>query len=148
MHVLTQVRSAVVTALTGLPTTGAKVFTQRPYAWQPEQLPNLLVVTAADPVVEQLDHPPVLRWDIVVSVIAAVHGTGDLAVLMDQISSEVQVALCSVGSIAGKIVQVIPQSFEPIIFSGEGDQPVANRGITFLVQSLYTSAIAPDILLD
>ena len=147
-HVLQIVRDATVTALTGLPTTGAHVYVQEAYPWQADQLPALIVTTSADPVVEQLDVPVVLRWDVAVNVTAIVKGTGDLMALLDQITTELQAAYCALASIGGRSVEVVPLSFEPAIVSGDGDQPVARRSVSFVVRSFFTLATSPDTLLD
>lgn len=147
MHVLAQVRAAAVAALTGLATTGTRVYTQDAYTWLPDQLPGLLVTTAGDPVMEVLEWPGPMRWDITLQVSAMARGLGSLTDVLDQITSEVQVALASMNAVNGAVVQVIPVSFLAPEFAGDGDQPVARRLMTFDVRGLYTEANEPDTLI-
>ena len=147
MHVLAQVRAAAVAVLTGLPTTGARVYTQEGYAWRDDQVPGLVVTSAGDPVAESLDWPSDLRWDITLQVTAFARGTGALADLMDTIAGEVQAALCALATVGGQPVSVIPVTIAVPEFSVDGDQPVARRLITFDVRSLYTAADDPGTLI-
>lgn len=144
-HVLQTVREAAVAALTGLPTTGSNVLQQDPYP--AENVPALVVATAADPVVEEMETPQVLRWDVQIAVACIAKGAGNVAAQLDAITLEVQAALCAVSSIGGRQVVITPVSFEPPTFSGEGDQPVARRTVIFTVYSLHTTATAPDTLI-
>lgn len=146
-HVLAQVRSAAVTVLTGLPTTGAHVFEQEFYPWTEAQLPALVVATSADPVAESLDWPTDLRYEIVLQVTIIVRGLGNLAAAIDQITSEAQAALCALAAVGGKVVSVVPVNLSQPEFSGDGDQPVARRLMTFDVRTLYTTADDPDTLI-
>lgn len=147
MHILAQARAAAVAALTGLVTTGPRVYTQETYPWQADQVPGLLVSVSSDPVAETLDWPTQLRWDISLQVEAFVRGTGDLAGLLDTIGAEVQVALCGLASVNGFAVQVIPVTFQSPQFAVDGDQPVARRLITFDMRGLYTDATDPNTLI-
>jgi hypothetical protein len=147
-HVLAQARTAAVAALNGLPTTGPRVYVQEPYPWPEASLPALLVATSASPEPQYLDPGSALRWDVTVDVTAVVKGVGDLMALLDTITTEAQGALCALASVGGKPVQVLPVSFEVAQIDGSGDQPVARRRIAFVMQSLFTLAATPDLLLD
>jgi hypothetical protein len=147
-HVLTQARTAAVAALNGLPTTGPRVYVQEPYPWPEASLPALLVATSAAPASDYVDGEPQLRWDVNIEVAAVVKGVGDLMAVLDTIATEVQGALCAVSTVAGKSVQILPTNIEAPAVDGSGDQPVARRTITFIMQSLYTLATSPDTLLD
>lgn len=146
-HVLQQVRDAAVTAVTGLTTTGARVYTAEPYPWQAAQVPGLVLATSAAPLAEGFDAPATLSWNVTLDVDCIVRGTGDLAALLDTIASEIQVALCALVTVGGVPVQVNPVSLEAPQWSGEGDQPIARRRLSFSVFTLYTVANAPDVLL-
>jgi hypothetical protein len=147
-HVLAQARTAAVAALNGLPTTGPRVYVQEPYPWPEASLPALLVATSAAPEPQYLDPGAALKWDVTVDVTAVVKGTGDLMALLDQIALEVQGALCVIDDVGGKFVQVLPVNFDVPSVDGSGDQPVARRTVRFVMQSLFTLAATPDLLLD
>lgn len=148
MHVLEQVRVAVVAALNGLPTTGPRVYVKELHSWAEQSLPSLLVTTSCAPVREQLDAGMPLRWDPTITVTAIVKGTGDLPALLDDIATEVAGALCVVDQVGGKTVEIVPTALDAPEPYGEGDQGVMRRTMTFVLQSLYTLAAAPDTLLD
>ena len=145
-HFLHTVRSAFVTACTGLTTTGARVYTKRHYPWQPAQLPGLVVTTSSAPEVVDMGNPPTLQVDPRIDVEIVVSGTGDLAAMLDLITSEVSVALCSLTSVAGKNVMLMPLAMTAPEFAGESDPPIARRFISFQVSPLFVLANAPDTL--
>lgn len=147
MHVLAQARAAAVAALTGLPTTGVNVYTQEAYPWQPEQLPALLVSVDSRPTADTLDWPSDVQWDITLQVVAILRGLPNLADAADVIATEVQAALCALPDVGGKPVSVVPSSFDAPQFSGDGDQPVARRLMTFEIVGLATNAADPDTLI-
>jgi hypothetical protein len=147
-HVLSQVRAAAVLALSGATPAGANVFVQEPYPWAESQLPALLVMTSSSPVSDYMDGEPVLRWDVTLDVMAVLKGTGDLITPLDDIATAAQAALAGLVSVGGRAVQVIATNVEAPTVDGSGDQPVARRTVSFLLQSLYTPASAPDSLLD
>jgi hypothetical protein len=68
--------------------------------------------------------------------------------LLDDITTEAQGALCALATVGGKPVQVLPTTFDVASIDGSGDQPVARRRMAFVMQSLYTLAASPDLLLD
>jgi hypothetical protein len=147
-HVLAQARSAAVAALNGLPTTGPRVYVQEPYPWPEASLPALVVATSCAPVPEYLDPGAALRWDVVIEVTCVVKGTGDLMAELDTIATEVQGALCALATVGGKSVQVLPTNLDAPAVDGSGDQPVARRTVSLVMQSLFTLAASPDLLLD
>ena len=146
-HVLAQVRSAAVAVLTGLTTTGPRVYVQEPYPWTAAQVPGLIVTTSAQPTVLSLDVPAELDWPVEIDVECVTRGLGDLVTQLDLIATEVQVALCGLITLGGKPVSVVPTALAPPQFSGDGDQPVARRTLSFVLQSLQTAANAPDTLI-
>lgn len=147
-HVLTQVRVAAVSALSGQTAAGANVFVQESYPFAEAQLPALVVSTYCAPVAEGQFPDAVLRWDVTIDVAAVLKGAGDLMAPLDDLATEVQAALCAIDTVGGKAVQVLPVNVEAPQIDGSGDQPVARRVTSFLLQSLFTPAAAPDSLLD
>ncbi|MDH5528386.1 MAG: hypothetical protein OEY97_13930, partial [Nitrospirota bacterium] len=95
-HVRTQIRIAVATALTGLPTTGPNVHPSRVWPLQEADLPALLVHAVSDPVDEEqhtLGRPRKLTRDLSLVVEARAAGTAGLDDTLDTIESEVIAAL-------------------------------------------------------
>lgn len=146
MHPLQIVRDAAVAAVTGLPITGARVYVQEPYPWQADQVPGLVLTTSVLPVSEYLEVPVRLRWDVAIDIVARVRGTGDLAAQLDDIAAEVQAAVCALETIVGKPVTVTPVAFDPPEFSGDGEQPIASRRMSFSVASLFSLATTPGVI--
>ena len=145
-HFLTTVRAAVTGVCTGLPTTAARVFTRRPYPWQPAQLPGLLVRTAATYDVVDIGAPPTLQADTRIEVELVVAAAGDAAAALDTMASEVQAAVCGLTSIGGKAVTVACTEVTAPEDSGELDPPVSRRALLFSAGPLFIVANAPDVL--
>jgi|GEM_PF-1409390 len=144
---LTLVRTAAVTALTGLPTTGTRVSTIEAYPLQPSDLPALIVRTGATPEVHDLAQPPTLRVDTRITVDTLVRANAGAADLLDTIAAEVTGALCALTTIGGRQVTVAPAEVPEPEFSGELDQPVARRALVFVASPLFVSALAPGVLI-
>jgi hypothetical protein len=78
-HVRTQLRDAVVAALTGLTTTGTRVFRNRPDPQAPGNLPCLHVYTDGDATTpESLDTPDIQRRETSIRVEALAKASADL----------------------------------------------------------------------
>ena len=92
-HVRKQIRDAVVTAVTGLTTTGANVFATRIRPISDSQLPCLLVYTTNEAIDLEggtLDAPERL---LSVRISGVIEATESLDDTMDIIAAEVEVAL-------------------------------------------------------
>ncbi len=141
-HVRTQLRAAAVAALTGLPTTGANVFTGQAYPRQASQLPFLEISTLEG---SQLDGlPALLNRSLVLRVRAVVRSADNTTDLLDQIALEVETVLLA-GLAWGSGI-LLPQAIsaaepEPAL---TGDTPVAELLMSF-DYTVFTQGSAPGV---
>jgi hypothetical protein len=145
-HVRQQIRERIATEVTGLSTTGSKVFQSRVYPLQASNLSGLLIYTTAESS-EPIDMGGTSRlMNRTLSVIieAYVKAVSNYDDTVDTICSEVEVALG--GSTVNGLVKDIYLESTEINYQGEGDQPLAIATMTWNV--LYeTAANAPDTAL-
>jgi hypothetical protein len=144
-HVLTTTLNALVTQVTGLTTTGARVFKERPdeHALQASELPCLRVSEESETATQAgmaatwtYQRTPVYRIE---ALTKQVTGYGDT---LRQIAEEVETALGSTFTMAGKrFAAVYLQS--DVGQTGEGDQVIAIRRMRFGIQHIYTASNAP-----
>lgn len=144
-HVRQQIRQAAVTLLTGLATTGARVFVAHPYQIPAEQLPALIIDTPRENrdggsmggASRLLERALELH---VRALVRAVSGYRDTA---DQIAKEVELAIAGDNGLGGLAKHVTFAAMESEVI-GEGDAPVCEMTLTFEV--LYVTALnAPDV---
>ena len=144
-HLRKQIRAAAVTALTGLTTTGSKVYDSRVYPMQDAQLPGLRIDTADEQI--QISSLGVSRLqertlDLVVQ--ACVKENDTYSDTVDTIIKEVEIAIAANQGIGGaKYVQL--KSIN-VATGGEGEKPVAVATMVFEV--FYITALGePDVAL-
>lgn len=152
-HVRRQIREALKAALTGLATTGPRVFVSRPdeRPLRPADLPALLLYMgdeSAQPMRETQAFPQLMRRTLaplVDVVFAATDGADDTA---DQILEEIELALQASES-ASRLGGLVPEGFllrgiSPMRDDASGDITV--HRITLLFQGdYYTAANAPGV---
>lgn len=146
-HVSTQLRNALKSALTGLATTGAHVYADRPESrsLQAAELPGLLIYTGEEvAALDSLDggilnRTPRLRVGI------RVKNTGAIDDTLDQIRKEIEIALAGGLTVAGRnLVAQYTGMSEPSL-DDTLDQPVIAAELEFLFE-FYTLYNAPDAL--
>lgn len=154
-HVRKQVRDALKAALTGLPTTGARVFVSRPEArpLQSSELPALLIYMGDEsvaPLRPSQAWPQLLRRtlsplvDLVLAQSAAADDTADQAI------NEIETAL-SASESAARLGGLMPEGFllrgiSPMREDAAGETPV--HRITLVFQGdTFTAANAPGVAL-
>jgi hypothetical protein len=144
-HLRRQIREAVATAVTGLATTGARVFQSRVYPLQRTDLPALVVLTLGQtsergslPAPGRMVHSLRLQ---VVAVAAAVDGLDDE---LDQICKEVEIALAMPCAALAGIATTITLVSTDIELDGESEQPVGRAAMTFEVV-YHAAENAPDV---
>lgn len=146
-HVRKQLRDAVVAELTGLTTTGSRVFTARVYPLQDAELPCLLINTVSETAEAlELSHPGIVGRAIRVEVEGLVRGVSGLADTLDTIAEEVETALGSPVTVSGKSV-ILDYAGAEIQFSGETDKPGGSVILRFDT-TLYTQSSAPGTLVS
>lgn len=144
-HVRKSIRDALVTAVTGLATTGARVFPGRVYPVQDSELPGLLVFTDNEDIgIASLGVSRLLDRDADAVVEAVFKDTASLDDKGDTILSEVETATgpgLSLGG--GKWLQLSRIEFER---ADEGEKPTARMRMIFKVRYI-TAHGAPNTAL-
>ncbi|MFZ9079456.1 MAG: hypothetical protein ACO23H_13045 [Alphaproteobacteria bacterium] len=133
-HVRKQIRDAVITAVTGLTTTGSNVFRSRIYPLEQSKLPGLCVFTRSENV--EFDTLTISRsvsrvLDVIIE--GYVSATSNYDDTLDQIAVEVEEALAADVTLGGLAKDTQVTAFEAD-FSGDGEQPVAVGRFTVTVQ--------------
>jgi len=131
-HVRTQIRNAVVTALTNLATIGTNVHPSRLWPLQQTDLPALLVYTVSDQVDYErstIGRPRLLWRDLDLVVEARATGATGLDDILDQIESEVTTAL-NLDPTLGGLSKDIDFAGAEIDFD-QAEQPVGTNKMTF-----------------
>lgn len=124
-HVRQQIRDNIVTTLTGLATTGSKVYRSRVYPVADNKLPGILIFTDTEEVeTATITYPRTQNRILTVRVEVYVKGVSNFDNQVDTISEEIEVALSTDVTRGGLAKDTTVESFE-VEFSGDGDQPVA-----------------------
>jgi len=137
-HVRKQIRDAIVTACTGLTTTGNNVFRNRVFPLEGGKLPALCIFTKS----EVIDYDTMTRSRSVmrrleVAVEAYVKATANYDNTLDTISVQVEEALASDVTLGGLSKDLKITAFEAD-FDGGGEQTAAVG--RFTVEVLYRTA--------
>lgn len=144
-HLRTQIRDAVAAALTGLPTTGARVYPSRVYPVQTADLPCLLVYARRDDVqLETIHAPKYLQRTVELEVVALAKAASDLDDVLDQMCKEVEAALAMpVAALAGIAQDINPVSTE-FELVGAAEKPTGSASMIFTV-GYFNLENAPDV---
>jgi len=143
-HAHKQIRAAVVAAVTGLTTSGSRVYANRLYPLTEANLPGLRVFMDQEDAQAQSIHAPHLQERTARLVVeCCAKATSALDDTLDLMSKEVEVALAAALTVGGKSVQLIYSGME---FDDEiSNQPAGMKRLSFDCQ-FYTQNNAPDIL--
>ena len=143
-HLHKQIRTAVVTALTGLTTSGTRVYANRLQPLPDATSPTLLVTLDDETATQATFHTsPIYERELRLSVAAIVKAISALDDTLDLMSKEVEVALAAGITVAGRTLDVFygGMSFE----DEQSDKPVGIKRMSFTIP--YTAAAnAPDVL--
>lgn len=127
MHVRQQIRSAIITQVTGLTTTSLNVFEHRVYPLAEDDLPAIVVSTTSEgssmATIGGMGTVASLQRNLAISVEGYVKATSDVAQTLDTIAEEIEVALGDDETLGG-LVESIELSGTTIEITAEGDQPV------------------------
>jgi len=126
-HVRTAIRDDLITTLTGLTTTGARVYPSRVYPIQSSALPGLVIYTkseSADYATMTMGSGRTILRTLTAAIEAYVKGVTGYDDDIDDITAEVEVALAADPSLGGLAKDTRLISIE-VEYSGEGDQPIA-----------------------
>lgn len=147
-HIREQITAAAVVALTGLTTTGARIYRDRDTEERPlqsDELPGLVVTDDGDPAeVISIGVGRLLQREMRLEVAAHVKAASGYSTQLNQILKEVETALSS-GSIGGaKSCNLLSVSGREV--AEGGDQPALRQ--TFIFEFYYITAHnAPDVAL-
>ncbi|MBU0752366.1 MAG: hypothetical protein KJ787_13920 [Gammaproteobacteria bacterium] len=144
-HLHKQIRSAVVTKLTGLTTSGSRVHANR-LAPLPDALSPSLLVTLDEERASGLTihQPQAQERELTLSVSAVAKATAALDDTLDLMSKEVEIALAAGITVGSQTLQAFytGMSFEDV----QSDKPVGIKRMTFSIPFTAMSN-APDTLI-
>lgn len=147
-HLRQQIREAVATAVTGLTTTGSRVFQSRVYPAQTSELPCLLIFTRSEAAAPTTIHAPKgLERTLQLEIVAVAKAVSDLDDTLDGICKEVEIAvetwsIAGLGGLADSI-NLVSTEFD---LQGTGEKPTGTATLTYEL-SYFTQANAPDVAL-
>ena len=145
-HVRQSIRERLATEVTGLSTTGTKVYQSRVYPLKSGNLPGLLIYTTAESSepIEMGGTSRLMSRTLSIAVEAYAKSTSNFDDTIDTICSEVETALG--GSTLNGLAKDLFLESTDISYQGEGDQPLGIATMTW--NCLYhTDANAPDTAL-
>ena len=138
-HVRQSIRDNVVTATTGLSTTGSNVFRTRVYPLESGNLPGLCVYANAEvSEVDTLASTRGLERTVDIVVDAYVRAIANYDTSLDTICGEVEAALATGVTRGGNAKETNLVSTD-IEYSDDGDRPIGMARMTFAV--VYRTAI-------
>ena len=132
-HVRQSIRDNVVTAVTGLSTTGSNVFRSRVYPLGTNKLPALCVYTDSETVeFTRLDRVRDIDRTVDIVIEAYVRAVSNYDTSLDTICAEIEAGMASDVTRGGfahdcKLTQT---EFD---FSDEGDRPIATARLTYSI---------------
>lgn len=147
-HVREQLVQAVVTAVTGLTTTGLRVFRFRPQqrTLMPAQLPALRIYIDGDSANANGIHVPFYERPTQIRIEGVVQSTGQIDQTLNLISSEVEAALAAKVPLGTSSTLLFYRGcrFDE---SAEGDQPVGLVSMQFeaLIETVHG---VPDVSIE
>lgn len=101
------IRDAVTTAVTGLTTTGTRVFKSRKYPLQEAELPGLLVYALTEEATPiTLGYPRYLDRVLTVRVVGVAKANASLDTTLDNIAAEVETALAADYTLGGLVIEL------------------------------------------
>jgi hypothetical protein len=132
-HVRKQIRDALATAVTGLSTTGANVYTSRVYPISSASLPALLVYTKDESSeYETITKPRTILRTLSAVIDIYVKGNTTYDDTIDTIAAEVETALTDV-TLSGLAKDLMITGFTTE-FSGDPDQPVGTATLSIDIE--------------
>lgn len=144
-HIHRQIREAAATALTGLTTTGSRVYVNRLYPIPSTGLPGLRISLDAETVEALSIHQPLmLAREAVLSVECCAAAGDTVDDTCDQMSKEVEIALAAGLTVSGKHITPILTASSYTDEAGGLDAAVKRLDFTLTFETLNT---APDALI-
>lgn len=143
-HLHKQIRAAVVTKLTGLTTSGVRIYANRLMPLPDVLSPTLLVTLDEETATQATLHiNPIYERELRLSVAALAKVTTALDDTLDLMSKEVEIALAAGITVGSRTLDVF---YAGMSFDDEqSDKPVGIKRMNFTIP--YTAAAnAPDVL--
>lgn len=126
-HARQAIREALAAALTGLASTGARVFQSRMRAQ--DALPCLLVTTN-DEDIQRVDMDSIEERDIAVEIIGVAKAAADIDDVLDTIAAEVETAIGANNTLGGRVKSMHLTRLRPE-FDDELEQPAGLVRLTY-----------------
>jgi hypothetical protein len=144
-HTHKQIRDALATALTGLTTSGARVYKNRLYPMDTAELPGLRIYLDADATTPETIHTPLTYGhELTVTVEACARASTALDDTLDTMSVEIETALATPLTVSGKKLDLILNASQ---YDDEpGSPPVGVKRLTFSL-SYYTASNTPQTII-
>ena len=135
-HLLTQIRDNVVSDVTGLTTTGARVFSGRVHALESGVLP-CLAVDVGDETGDyaSIGYPRVIAANAVLDITAIASTTGDFDAIINQMQLEIQLGISADPTLGGIASNVVFTGRKRMVTGGR--EPVAALIISYDVLYRY-----------
>jgi hypothetical protein len=144
-HLRRQIREAVATAVTGLTTTGARVFQSRVYPVQTSELPCLLIATRGETSAPATVHSPrVIDRTVQLEVTAIAKASADLDDVLDGICKEVETALAMPVTGLASLARSIALASSDFELRGEAEKPTGSATLVFEI-NYFNLENAPDV---
>ena len=141
-HIRQQLREAVATAVTGLTTTGSRVFQSRAYPLQISDVPCLVVTTDGDSIEQETVHHPYMQArQVQLRIEGYAIGTTNLDDTLDWICKEVEIA---VDNATLSMVDDIGFAGTQLDTSVVGQQPVGKLTLIYRI-TVRTMSNSPDV---
>lgn len=146
-HLRRRIREAVAGAITGLATTGSRVYQSRVYPLEDADLPALRVTTLGETIDGwSVSAPRVQERHLRVSVEIVARAVADLDDTLDQAAKEVEVALAMPCAALAGIAKSITLQSTDIELDGASQRPTGHAAMVFDVFYM-TAENAPDVAL-
>jgi hypothetical protein len=147
-HLRQQIRAAMVTQLTGLTTTGTRVFDSLARNMEPAEQPSLRICAdqeAPSRLIEPM-RPWLIERSFVLAVeVAVLQNTAGYQDLLDEIIKEVEVAIDAANNpMRAFCKKIIPAGYAKPDFQGTADTIIAYQELRFEV-TYYTRQGTPDV---
>lgn len=139
-HARTQLREAIVFRLTGLPTSGLRVYGTRVYAIDPNALPAIIVTTDTEEI--EPNATGILARALEVNVKCYARATDALDDTLDTMAEEVETAMATGGFPLGAgLSQQITLTTLTVEMNGEGEQPHGVMTLTYRVDYFTATGV-------
>lgn len=146
-HVRQQVREAIAAILTGLATTGNRVYQSRLIPLQDDELPALLISTNQEGVEAlNVNSNPMLERNLIIKVTVVAKAVSNLDDTLDTVIKEVEQALnasVAANTLSGLVKSILLTDID-IEMNAEAETPTGQAILSFTT-SYFTQANAPDV---